>query len=808
MVGNYFETGYRFIDNVRFFKANDPYFYKVDNIPIKQLDENVKFLKDQTDGLLKQVSKKATLGREGFTELQPYSDAVDSIVKVRPGRFSARINDAYSIDPEQFITQILGLNNIDLDNVRTWRFQTVNGVELGVVFDKFKAKSAANATSMNGLFERSFVFPVTSKDIPGDYIETSDPRTLGTADFDNWAPVPGFTSNIPLHNTNLTTRDIAAFTTNLDGRFRSGGRLESEFIRAWKGVTRTSIVDVPDELSIEIPPFDQEDFFYINSDGVKTLSTSTQRIDLLFIYTKAVDQSDTTLPSYVAGAPKIITEPILGIVKGAGVGVDLTSSPDNTNRVDGITIQDSDGVPRMLPNVSDELQENTGFSTSAGVIRGSFPSPDDLMNLAPLLSEQLSKDSIALIGQSVLPVAYIVVKETVTTNSAGKAIITSDDIIDIRPLMRTTELAYNERAGIAAAIPQVSIANPVVTEDYMEEFRRNVVTDYSQKLNVATQSLAQNASRIIGAGSIKGGMYYGVEGALGTYIRDIHNATEYTEAKLLVETRFGYPVGSIPDLPDWDLATWTRNSGESSLGQLPNDRINYHQFGMSVVPGAANAPLSFGPFSTAPATAAGIPVFDNTNPRIGALGTDTLVGTGDNINNIGNAKGANCQYFVSKTIQLDRTQTQWATDYNVSVQLWNCVPMSCRTGMNHNGRRYTSTASTSDIWVDKKENSFTIFVSWVADDPLEQAGGELHNEYQKERVPFNNRNDGGKYAGFSVINTDIMNTAYANSTAEAPSVAAGVAIYPTVTFQIFGITQEIQTAGNNLNNNNPTITLR
>ena len=85
----------------------------------------------------------------------------------------------------------------------------------------------------------------------------------------------------------------------------------------------------------------------------------------------------------------------------------------------------------------------------------SFPSPDDLMNLAPLITQDFMDNQFATVGQSVLPICYVIVKK-------GEAIITSDDIIDIRPFLRTAELTYNERAGIGAANPPLSLANPTV----------------------------------------------------------------------------------------------------------------------------------------------------------------------------------------------------------------------------------------------------------------------------------------------------------------------------------------------------------
>jgi len=56
---------------------------------------------------------------------------------------------------------------------------------------------------------------------------------------------------------------------------------------------------------------------------VKQYTNAQQRIDLVFIYSKPVDASSVTLNKFVANNPITITEPTLGIVYGAGVGVKL-----------------------------------------------------------------------------------------------------------------------------------------------------------------------------------------------------------------------------------------------------------------------------------------------------------------------------------------------------------------------------------------------------------------------------------------------------------------------------------------------------
>jgi hypothetical protein len=490
MAINYFDSSNRYTDPVRYFKANDPYYFEVDNIPVKQLEENSKFLKDQVDGLLKRRGREillagqtTTLDRVNFNELKPFVDNTGSKVKVMPGRFTARINDAYTQDPLQFITQIF--TGPDSENTSKYQLRTAKSSDVAAALDQWKSKTASNATLMNGLFERVFVYGMKDIYTASEGVDTGDPNTArepsnfgGQQTF--W---PGFIGMV--HEFREATgqeaytmgRSNFLANTSTDEHFRITGRLESEFIKRWRGVTRTSIVDVKEVLEIDIPAFDPQEFFYVDENGQNQTVAASQRIDLLFIYSKAVDQSDTTIPSYAAGgSPRTITEPTLGIVKGAGLGVkQFEPTPAGTSPQSRIDLQSIDGVTLMIPNSSDELAENTGFNTSAGSpVRGSFPSPDDLMNLAPLLAETLSTTSVSLVGQSILPVAYIVVKESPGFNSLGEHIVTEDDIIDIRPFFRTTELAYNERAGIAAATPQISIANPVVSEAHLDFVKKDI----------------------------------------------------------------------------------------------------------------------------------------------------------------------------------------------------------------------------------------------------------------------------------------------------------------------------------------------
>ena len=65
----YQESSYRFTDPIRFFKANDPYYFEVDNIPLKQLQENCNWLKDQVR--LATETQLTSIKRVDIDELRP-----------------------------------------------------------------------------------------------------------------------------------------------------------------------------------------------------------------------------------------------------------------------------------------------------------------------------------------------------------------------------------------------------------------------------------------------------------------------------------------------------------------------------------------------------------------------------------------------------------------------------------------------------------------------------------------------------------------------------------------------------------------
>ena len=672
----YFDSVYQFTDPVRYFKANDPVYWEVTNIPIKQLEENVKWVKDQVEGVLGSVAQTvssvqgqvgSTIGsfeidRSKFSELRPYVVGTDNVVKVKAGKFTARVNDAYDINPLQIILGASGIGNGEINryNVATLANSTVREI-----VEQFK--QSAFFANANGLIERLFTYETAAPDTPGDITGLNQVRYPGKAGLGWW------------RDSSITSR-LVPLSQNRGTLFEAAW-LESDFIKKWRGVTRTSIVNIPSELSIEIPAFDPEDHFYYNESNTKVLLPATQRIDLLFIYSKPVDVSSTTIRSFGADGqtPKKITSAQLGLVKGAGIGVNLYR-PDNngspSTRMSLVMDGTDSTTQKILSHHGDENGVNTGF----GTIKGSFPSPDDLMNLAPYLSEQLESTDFRLIGQSILPVAYVVVKESAELSEAGVPIITSSDIIDIRPFFRTTELSYNERAGIAAACPQISLANPVASENYVDYLVNKMYTDVVQLIPTTT-----TANNIVLVGQIMGGYSFGMEGALGNYVNITEHGAGRDQAflKSLIKNYLGYNR-DIPDLPEWDVSEWVKYGSYSSKGTFPLDRIDIHSRNQ-------NGYLSLG-----------------VNPTW--------------------EDQAQWFYTVKKTIQLDAGSlgVPSINNYYVDAKFLNCG----------------STAENCEISINKESNQFTIIVKFEFDNGYQIPFASRNRSYQffelRDKKLYNN----------------------------------------------------------------------
>ena len=492
---SYSDSPFQFTDPIRYFKSNDPYYWEVDNIPLKQLQENCLWLRDQI-GSGGQGGVGGTISRSNFDELRPFvSNISQRKVFVTPGNFIGRVNDAKSLG--QAITsrpQFAGPKFTDVPDP-TLQDTRLPPNYIFTLPDAILHKLVGNATNypgrvgMNGLTDFAQHYN-SYLDIVGPSLRYSKGTLFDQSPHDEQDDV----TDVPTLKTALWKHSSTADSNIIDLQ-----SLSTEFTRRWGGVARTAVVNVPETLSIDIPPFRADD--YMVNDSTKTPS---MRIDLVFLYTTPVDQKKTTIVK--GGSVMEVTSPSLGLIKGAG----LVLKPKGPNS-DSLDIAgDSDNIANVATTATSEDYfiaeaqpiESGGIDVAKSIISplgdqydsshdpfptqigggplGVFPAPDDLMNLAPLLAEQLENDDYALVGQSILPICYVISRGEdadgpLTSNNER------DDIIDIRPFFRTAELAYNERAGIAAANPPLSFANQAVGARQLQEHIRNLkntIDDY------------------------------------------------------------------------------------------------------------------------------------------------------------------------------------------------------------------------------------------------------------------------------------------------------------------------------------------
>jgi len=825
----YQESNYRFTDPIRFFKANDPYYFEVDNIPLKQLQENCLWLKDQ---VRKDTNKLLGVKRSDIDELRPYATGGDRLVRVKPGRYTSRINDASTREPLAYLRKVMGAAVGDVD---AWAAATPNpgtfpggkNAILGAALDKFKETTAENALGMNGLVERAFTWPVVTSDTPID----NDGADLDTTK--SWLSFGGEDVNTPGGGAGISpfpiTEAIAwaksqgstvsevvlpSFEiTNMNSGWAKFPLTESYFIKAWRGVSRLAIVDIDDEITVEVPQFDSTDFSYTGEDGQSVDVTGvSQRIDLVFIYSKPVDTS--SVDTIQNGAVERITKPTLGIVKGAGIKASFEGK--STDLAAGYKVDANDSI---LASPGDQSNTGMGFnSTSANdiayPIRGSFPAPDDLLNLAPLISEKLEDNAYELVGQSILPVAYVFVQD-------GSQIVLSTDVVDIRPLFRTAELTYNERAGIGAAFPQLSLANPAVGKGQLDYELKRMYNDVNSRINILeNESNFLESISTLATGYVFGGWNFGPEGALFDYYQGVfaadndpddvttltNDATAYIKSYIRGKYGFGNVTSEIkiPSYPDWDLAQWCVEGDIDAKGLYPNDYINTFI--------STNTSLANGVDDSI--------VAGSYDQGVNADGT-TVGGAQPtrlkNFMNTQNAKDAaegiiNSRvnfHYISKRIKFNRPA--WLADYTVDTTLINCL------AQNNSGTNASETAVGSyfGCWVEKGFDEFTIYVAFSADtNNFVYTGSKFSKTPPGSPYPGPNSSvttsggkkkkktvtvsvqerEGGKFSGFVVPVSDIL---YSNTSPVKEAFAQGYAgnprigkcTYPTVMWKITGVPQ-------------------
>jgi len=530
---------YSFYQPIRYYKANDPYYYEVDNLPVKQLEENILHLKQKLErgdytgdgdgsdggggGYLTDASE---LDMTNIKQLRPKL-VQGRTVQVNAGKFNSRVNDAYNVTHPlaKLIYRYTGPgdtgSNPGAEPEIIGALMTAwSGDDISTVWSDFTDPSVVGinkAYNLNGL-EFVYSFHQSPDGLGRSWETTTSPTQPNYPRYNNgvsssrrW-PFQSLGSLTPGNAAALLDFGVTYIAATLQD-------IHLSFVRMWRSPFRTAVVDFP-ESTIEISPWDDNDFYYYDDNNNKQLiTTADQRIDLLVAYAMPIDVSSTTLNNYEdnycvdGGAlnPKTVTSPILGVVRGAGIGLrKISSSNGIPTSVDVTEGCDETGIPgskRMVANVFDsDTGSNYGITNSAGTkVYGSFPSPDDMINQAAHLAVGTDTDDFQFIGETALPLAYIVVKK-------GEAALTTEDIIDIRPFLRTTELTYNERAGVAAANPPLSFANPAIGAYQLKDAVRRVYT----AMSTTGGGNDGDAGKVLYTDYVMGGLAYGVEGTMLT----------------------------------------------------------------------------------------------------------------------------------------------------------------------------------------------------------------------------------------------------------------------------------------------------
>ena len=698
----YKPSSHPFTDPVRLFKANDPYYWEVDNIPIQELQSNILWLKDQV-GLTGTLSGGGT-GRADIDELRPDATGDTRNVQVLPGRFMGRVNDAYNKGISAIVKKAVGsaASNLTTEITITTSENTIKKLA-GVTITDYLAN--------NGLYDmlqHHVTTPNQLSNIDWDFAHTQFAQNNQSGVFD-------------LPKIKLALWKQGTTVTNVGSDYNSRVDLQQlavEFTRTYGAPFRTALVDVPSTLSIAVPDFDSTDY---QNDANYVPSV---RIDLLFLYTKPVDAATTAILKPNGNLITNITSPQLGIVKGAGVialngngqfanqDIDTAFFDSTTwtaNQNDPASFFNASGAfdasmnQQISSPIGDQNQTQMGLSNYFS----NFPSPDDLLNLAPYITDGISKNSLQLVGQSVLPIAYIFVRK-------GETTITRNDILDIRPFFRTAELTYNERAGVAGANPPLSLANPAVGKEEL----RDTSTKLRDHVLASIPTIPDNP-RPVGTGFVFGGIKYGPEGVMARLASDsddfITSLNKYDQTSITEYLKSQGPLppnmfGNVPTFPDWEIADWATNTADG--GQQQNDRFFYfYQDERS-----------------------------NNYPLAADTKWDSLYGgrinqtVTYNKSEYNDGRTGTMGILVKKRIYLDKVNVPWMADYNVNVSFVNCaVAVSTDKYGNYSDTDSNITGDDDGAWwtqpqglyVDKYPDFFEIICIWRNMEPFRGSHDDL-----------------------------------------------------------------------------------
>ena len=222
-----------------------------------------------------------------------------------------RVNDAYQT----------GISTLVLKTAANIEGNTLNEIEITTPVDTLKAFAGATTLGImadNGLYDtvqHNVTSPLSSPYLGWSNTYSQFIQNNKSSDF-----------VLDLQKNKLALWKQATTVKNYGGDPASRVDLQQlavEFTRVYGAPFRTALVNIPNPLSIDVPSFNDGD--YSNN----TSYVPSVRVDLLFVYTKPVDASSTTILQPNGQSGTKLTEPVLGLVKGAGV-ISLNAKPSSS----------------------------------------------------------------------------------------------------------------------------------------------------------------------------------------------------------------------------------------------------------------------------------------------------------------------------------------------------------------------------------------------------------------------------------------------------------------------------------------------
>ena len=247
---------YSFTHPIRYYKANDPYYYEVDNIPLRQLEENVLYLKDIVAGdsnLGGVLTSKSELDLRNIKQLRPTVEGTRGI-KVNAGWFNARINDVYSTSEP--LLKLMNQSSPEgggptiIPNLE----QVWDSTKKETIWNDFLGTDET-PYNMNGL-EITYTFHQSPGGMGGNWGAASNTNTRLTGEGSEAYPKYNSANSLrwPLQTSSrLTPADLArVFGINLLGSaaysYDNLQDIHLAFVKVWRSPFRTAVVDFPESV--------------------------------------------------------------------------------------------------------------------------------------------------------------------------------------------------------------------------------------------------------------------------------------------------------------------------------------------------------------------------------------------------------------------------------------------------------------------------------------------------------------------------------------------------------------------------------